>query len=85
MIDLNFLLIYHAIEQDLTRNFKEEDRKMYHGRFTKSHYEAGYNWGKMFYQHGKIISNNETFVISPERKQFAKACLPIYERYYPEY
>lgn len=57
---------------------------MYHGRFKKSHYEAGFNWGKLLYNNGKIISNNHTFKITDERKKFAKECLPIYEKYYPE-
>ena len=57
---------------------------MYHGRFKKSHYEAGFNWGKLLYKNGKIISNNHTFRITEERKRFAKKCLPIYEKYYPE-
>lgn len=57
---------------------------MYHARFKKSHYEAGYNWGKVLYNNGKLISNNHTFKITEERKKFAKKCLPIYERYYPE-
>lgn len=57
---------------------------MYHGRFKKSHYEAGFNWGRSLYNNGKIISNNHTFKITEERKKFAKECLPLYEQYYPE-
>ena len=57
---------------------------MYHGRFKKSHYEAGFNWGKLLYNNGKIISNNHTFKITEERRKFAKECLPIYAKYYPE-
>ncbi len=57
---------------------------MYHGRFKKSHYEAGFNWGRLLYNNGKIISNNHTFKITEERRTFAKKCLPIYEQYYPE-
>lgn len=57
---------------------------MYHGRFKKSHYEAGVNWGKLLYNNGKIISNNHTFKITEERRKFAKECLPIYAKYYPE-
>lgn len=57
---------------------------MYHGRFKKSHYEAGFNWGKLLYKNGKIIRDNHTFKITEERKKFAKECLPIYEKYYPE-
>lgn len=57
---------------------------MYHGRFKKNHYEAGFHWGKLLYRNGKLISNNHTFIITEARKSFAKACLPIYEKYYPE-
>lgn len=57
---------------------------MYHGRFKKSHYEAGFNFGRLLYNNGKIISNNYTFQITKERKKFAEKCLPIYEKYYPE-
>lgn len=57
---------------------------MYHERMKKSHYEAGYQWGRRLFCHGKIICNQPTFKINEERKQFAKQCLPLYERYYPE-
>ena len=57
--------------------------EMYHGRFKKSHYEAGFNWGKLLYKNGKIIRDNHTFKITEEKK-FAKEWLPIYEKYYPE-
>lgn len=26
---------------------------MYHGRFQKSHYEAGFHWGNLLYKNGK--------------------------------
>ena len=57
---------------------------MYHGRFRKSHYEAGYHWGNLLYQNGKKIDRNPTFEMTVERKTFARDCLPIYEQYYPE-
>ncbi len=57
---------------------------MYHGRFKKSHFEAGFNWGKLLYKNDKIISNNHTFNITEKRRKFAEECLPIYEKYYPE-
>ncbi len=57
---------------------------MYHGRFKKSHYETGFNWGRLLYNHGKIISDNKTFKITKERRLFAEKCLPIYEKLYPE-
>lgn len=35
-------------------------------------------------KHGVIITGNPTFKITDEMKQFAKDCLPIYKKYYPE-
>ena len=55
---------------------------MYHGRFKKSHFEAGFNWGKLLYKNGKIISNNLTFNITEKKRKFAEECLPIYEDFY---
>lgn len=57
---------------------------MYHGRFKGTHYNAGYKWGELLYKNNNIISNKHTFIITEERKNFAKQCLPIYEKYYPE-
>ncbi len=57
---------------------------MYHDRFRKSHYEAGYNWGKQLYGKGISINQNFTLEKLEERKIFAKNCLPVYEKYYPE-
>lgn len=57
---------------------------MYHERMKKSHYEAGFQWGRRLFHHGKIIQNQPTFSITGERKHFANKCLPLYERYYPE-
>lgn len=48
---------------------------MYHGRFKKSHYEAGFHWKKLLYKNGKIISNNPTFKITKERK---KVCWGVF-------
>ena len=42
---------------------------MYHARFKKSHYEAGYKWGNLLYKNGSIISSQHTFVITKERKE----------------
>ena len=57
---------------------------MYHGRFKGTHYNAGYKWGELLYKNNNIISNKHTFIITEERKNFSKQCLPIYEKYYPE-
>ena len=63
---LNFYCFILLNEQDLTQIKKEEENKMYHGRFKNSHYEAGFNWGNLLYKHGKKISNNHTFIITEE-------------------
>lgn len=57
---------------------------MYHERMKKSHYEAGYEWGRRLFRHGKLIMDQPTFVVDEKRKLFAKQCLPLYERHYPE-
>lgn len=57
---------------------------MYHDRFRKSHYEAGYNWGSRLYGKGISIDQNFTLERLEERKIFAKDCLPVYEKHYPE-
>lgn len=57
---------------------------MYHSRFKGTHYDAGYKWGSLLYKNGNIISKQHTFIITKERKEFAKKCLPVYAKYYPE-
>ena len=57
---------------------------MYHARFSGTHYEAGLHWGSMLAEHGKFIAAQPTFAVSEERKQFARQCLPVYEKYFPE-
>ena len=57
---------------------------MYHSRFKGTHYNAGYKWGDLLYRNNKIISNNHTFKITKEREIFAKECIQVYQKYYPE-
>ena len=57
---------------------------MYHGRFKKSHYEAGYHWGESLKKHGIMLNNQHVVVMNEERREFTKKCIPIYEKYYPE-
>lgn len=57
---------------------------MKHDRFRKSHYEAGYKWGNLLFGRGIHISRNFTLEKLEERRLFAKNCLPVYEKYYPE-
>ena len=58
--------------------------QMYHTRHKGTYYEAGYKWGNLLFHSGNIISNQPTFSITKERNEFSKACLPIYQKYYPE-
>lgn len=57
---------------------------MYHGRFKKSHYEAGFKWGSLLAKNNMFLSNNHIIITTEERKKFTKECLPIYQTYYPE-
>ncbi len=57
---------------------------MYHGRFRGLHYEAGFKYGQMLKKHGVIIKGSPTFTITDEMKDFAKKCITIYNKYYPE-
>ena len=57
---------------------------MYHARFKGNHYACGYRWGDLLYRKGKQIAENDTFVITEERRTFANQCIPIYEQYAPE-
>lgn len=57
---------------------------MYHERFKGTHYQAGFHWGTMLLKNNKKINNVPTFTITKEKQNFANACLPIYQKYYPE-
>ena len=55
---------------------------MYHSRFTKSHYEAGLKYGKILAKNNINLPNK--IKISKERENFAKKCIPIYKKIFPE-
>ena len=57
---------------------------MYHARFKGSHYECGYNYGKILKNHGIKIDSCPTFPITKNRIEFGKKCLKIYKEIYPE-
>lgn len=57
---------------------------MYHSRFKKNHYGAGYKWGSLLYQHNVDLKNNVMFAQDEQRKRFALECIPIYETWFPE-
>ena len=57
---------------------------MYHGRFKGTHYEAGYKWGKLLFEHGKTLEHCPTFTPDDEMRSFAQLCKVEYRKYYPE-
>ena len=57
---------------------------MYHGRFKGTHYEAGYKWGKLLFDHGKTLEHCPTFTPDDEMRKFAQLCKVEYKQYYPE-
>lgn len=57
---------------------------MYHGRFTGTHYEAGYKWGRLLLKNGKKLDHCPTFALTEDKYAFAKECAKEYQRYFPE-
>ncbi len=47
---------------------------MYHGRFKGTHYDAGYQHGKLLADHANVITGCPTFEITDELKAFAHDC-----------
>ncbi|MGE5677796.1 MAG: C45 family autoproteolytic acyltransferase/hydrolase [Pseudomonadota bacterium] len=57
---------------------------MFHGRFSGTHYAAGFKWGQQLLRHGKKLDFCPTFELTEEKYKFAEQCLGEYERYFPE-
>ncbi len=57
---------------------------MYHGRFTGTHYEAGYKWGHLLLKNGKKLDHCPTFALTEEKYAFAEECMKEYQQYFPE-
>ena len=57
---------------------------MYHVHFRGSHYEIGYRFGCSLKNHGQQLLNKVPFPITQERMDFAAACLPLYQAFFPE-
>lgn len=57
---------------------------MYHGRFTGTHYEAGYKWGRLLLKNGKKLDHCPTFELTEDKYAFAGECAQEYQRYFPE-
>jgi predicted choloylglycine hydrolase len=57
---------------------------MYHGRFTGTHYEAGYKWGRLLLKNGKKLDHCPTFALTDDKFVFAEDCVKECQRYFPE-
>lgn len=57
---------------------------MYHVRFKNNHYQAGYNFGQKLYQKQLLLEDKIALFQTSKRKAFMQACLPIYQKFYPE-
>lgn len=52
--------------------------------FDGTHYEIGYNWGRNLKLHGVNVLAGVPFPITKKKIEFAEACLPHYQKYFPE-
>lgn len=57
---------------------------MYHAHFRGTHYEAGFRWGSLLFEHNRIILEQVPFPITRERMDYAGDCLGVYQSFYPE-
>lgn len=57
---------------------------MYHAHFKGTHRETGFRWGAALAKNGNFLLRNIPFPITEERRAFAAACRPVYERYFPQ-
>lgn len=57
---------------------------MYHGRFTGTHYEAGYKWGRLLLKNGKKLDHCPTFELTADKYAFARECAIEYQTWFPE-
>ncbi|BAK97420.1 hypothetical protein OBV_02220 [Oscillibacter valericigenes Sjm18-20] len=57
---------------------------MYHGRFTGTHYDVGYKWGRLLLKSGKKLDYCPTFALTEGKYSFARECAKEYQRHFPE-
>ena len=57
---------------------------MYHGRFSGTHYDAGYKWGRLLLKKGKKLDHCPTFELTEDKYAFARDCAIQYQTYFPE-
>lgn len=56
---------------------------MYHLHCKGTHYQMGYQYGSSLFTRKKYILDRIPFAITPQRIDFAKACLPFYKEWFP--
>ncbi len=56
---------------------------MYHTHCKGTRYQMGYEYGSSLFTREKYILDNTPLAITCQRLDFAKACLPHYERWFP--
>lgn len=56
---------------------------MKHFIFHSSHYDAGYQQGAALLEQGERIPEQAPFPLTRRRLDFARACLPVYEQWFP--
>lgn len=57
---------------------------MYHSRFKGTHYQAGFRYGSMLYNHGAILKEKHIFNLTEEKIKFGKECIKVCCKVYPE-
>ena len=57
---------------------------MHHLRFVGDHYEIGWRWGTQLAKKGEYLLEKVPFPITEERRRYARACRPVYRRYFPQ-
>lgn len=57
---------------------------MYHGRFSGTHYEVGYKWGRLLLKNGKKLDHCPTFELTTDKYSFARECVKEYQTHFPE-
>ena len=51
--------------------------------FRGSHRDVGLQWGTQLARTGQFLPERIPFPITPERLDFARACLPAYQQHFP--
>jgi len=57
---------------------------MIHESFEGAHGDIGFRWGALLAERGQFILQRLGFPLTQERRRFARACLPLYQRFFPE-